>query len=61
MSTDWSSSSSTHSGRHLRGAERPHALAQLRLVTLRDRRREAHEVARLRIETVLFRHPSYLG
>lgn len=47
--------------RDLRRAEWPHPLPQLGLVALRDGGREAHEIARLRVEIVLFRHPSYLG
>ncbi len=46
---------------HLRRAEGTDPLAQLGLVSLRDGGRETHEVARLRVEIVLFRHPSYLG
>ena len=62
MSTDCSSSSSTHCTGTCDDAERPDPLAQLGLVALRDRRGEADEVTSLRIEIVLFRrHPSYLG
>ena len=43
--------------RNLRSAERPHPLAQLGLVALRDRGGEADQVPGLRIEIVLFRHP----
>jgi hypothetical protein len=46
---------------HLRRAEGTDPLAQLGLVALRDGGRETHEIARLRVEIVLFRHPSYLG